>query len=126
MSTNHSASRAHTGPSPSSAPIGRTDSTSMSAPSGVDEILMTGAHAGVVGGEEQRECGDIGRLNAAIKTLPGDDLGFPLGRIPAQLSRRLNVSGHDGGDANSVAAKFACKTTRHTFDCRLGGLVQNE
>src|SRR5207244_8901835 len=41
-----------------------------SAPSGVDPIIVRGAEARVVGGEEQRHGGDIRRLDPTVEALP--------------------------------------------------------
>src|SRR4051812_3900625 len=74
ISTNQSAfSRpTQTGPSPSVAPTLQTrrdDPATMSAPAGVDEIIMAGAHPLIVRGEEQHQRRDIGGLDAAVEAL---------------------------------------------------------
>src|SRR3546814_1463238 len=62
-----------------------------SPPSRVDPIIVRGAEASLVGGEEQRHRGDVGRLDAAVQALGGDDFRLALRRIPLLLPLGLEI-----------------------------------
>src|SRR5437867_512733 len=80
-------------PSPPGAATDRAASISAlsigSAPAGIDEIVMPGAHPRVVGREEQRQRCDVCRLDSAVEALGGNDLRFAFGRVPLLLPRSL-------------------------------------
>src|SRR3546814_2942290 len=86
-----------------------------SPPSRVDPIIVRGAEASLVGGEEQRHRGDVGRLDAAVQALGGDDFRLALRRIPLLLPLGLDIAGHDRVDADIVAPQLA-RSEEHTSE----------
>src|SRR5690349_6330942 len=107
MSTNHTARSVadHAGPSPRMASTGQTHSTSdmsrlsVLAVAAVHPIVMRGAHARIIGGEEQDLRGDADGIHARPEALLREDLGFLFRRVPElHLPRRADGARHHAVD----------------------------
>src|SRR3546814_13856856 len=98
MSTNHSAaSRAtQTGPSPRVAPTLSTLSGTgamASAPARVDEIIMPGAHARIVGRQDHGQRRHVRRHDPPVPALRGADIHPALPSVPFHLARARTNDG---------------------------------
>src|SRR4051812_40996097 len=127
MSVNHNAwsCSTHTGPSPSSARRSHTGrGWVMSAPPGVDEMLMASDQPRIVRGEEQSEGRNVLRHQPAAQALRLDDLGFAFGRVPFELARGPDIARNDAADADIVAAELPREGAGEALDRGLGCLVE--
>src|SRR5690606_38745201 len=126
MSTNQTSLPIHTGPSPSVAPTARTETGSILSPPCIDEIFVSRAHPRVVGGEEQHQRGDVGRLDPPVHALCGHQL-FLVGRgVPPRLPRSRDAAGDDRRHADVVTPQLAREAAGQAFDPGLGGLVSDQ
>src|SRR5690606_29526103 len=126
MSTNQTSLPIHTGPSPRVAPTARTETGSILSPPCIDEIFVPRAHPRIVGGEEQRQRGDVGRLDPPVHALRGHQL-FLVGRsIPPRLSRSRDAARDDRRHADVVAPELAREAAGQALDPGLSGLVSDQ
>src|SRR5439155_7778202 len=98
----------------------------MSAPPGVDEMLVSRNQPRIVRGKEQHHRRHVIRPEPALQALRVYDLRLSFRSVPLELSRRPDIARNDAGDADIVLSKVARHRSRQSFDGRLASLVENE
>src|SRR5580692_2672822 len=96
-------------------------------PAGVDDVALIGDGARVVGGEEEDEARDFGRLELALEGLVRKDAVDLLGRVPeALLALRGDGAGQDGVDADTLGTELVGQGAGEADDGGLGGDVDRQ
>src|SRR5438270_6833008 len=81
-------------------------------PAAIDYVVLIGAGAAVVGGEEEDDAGDVVRYELALKALALHDFGLTFGRQPQiLLPLGHDPSRQDGIDPHIVRPKIAGEGT---------------
>src|SRR5438105_157478 len=81
-------------------------------PAPIDYVVLIGAGAAVVGGEEEDDAGDVVRYELALKALALHDFGLTFGRQPQiLLPLGHDPSRQDGIDPHIVRPKIAGEGT---------------
>ena len=92
--------------------ISSTQSAIWLDPAAIDDVILVGAGAAVVGGEEEDDAGDVVRHELALKALALHDFGLTVGRQPQiLLPLGHDPSGQDGIDPHVVRPKIAGERT---------------
>jgi len=81
-------------------------------PTAIDDVVLVGAGATVVGGEEEDDAGDVVRNELPLEALALHDFGLTFGRQPQiLLPLGHDPSGQDGIDPHVVRPKIAGERT---------------
>ena len=92
--------------------ISSTQSAIWLDPAAIDDVILVGAGAAVVGGEEEDDAGDVVRHELALKALALHDFGLTVGRQPQiLLPLGHDPSGQDGIGPHAVRPKIAGERT---------------
>jgi len=82
-------------------------------PTAIDDVVLVGAGAPVVDGEEEDDAGDVVRNELPLEALALHDFGLTFGRQPQiLLPLGHDPSGQDGIDPHIVWPKIAGERTR--------------
>ena len=98
----------------------------LSPPTRIDPIIVSRAHATIVGRQKQRQGSDMLRRDARLETLLIDDFLFAFGRLPAHLTRCLHIAGDNTGNANIVGTKLPRQSPRHALYASLGNFIERQ